>query len=143
MIISAEERLRAAVARNNPVREEFGDPIDPRLECSLGRARVRYDITEAEYQAGVKWRNVHAAYMRSITDPDDMSDDDCERAKAAYMRGVKILESQDISERYCKRKRVLHAVNALAVFDEPEALGDMAFTVAAAKVGLQALSTSF
>lgn len=135
MLISAEERLRSAVANNNSKRRDFGDPLDHRLECALGRARVKNELSEAEYQAGVKWRNVHLAYMRSIMDPDQLSDDECEKAAISYGRGVKILEREG--------KRVLHAVNAVAVFDEPEELGDREFTLAAAKIGLQALSISF
>jgi hypothetical protein len=52
--------------------------------------------------------------------------------KRKYMAGVKLLEA-------CG-KRVLHAVNAVAVFEEPEELGDFEFTARAAKTGLAALA---
>jgi hypothetical protein len=52
------------------------------------------------------------------------------------MRGVEILEAQDITRKYAKRKRVLHAVNALCVYGELDELGHQEYTMAAAKVGL-------
>lgn len=92
-------------------------------------------FTQAEYIAGEKWRNTYLRYLKSFED-DDMSDEECEAAKSAYMRGVEILEAQDLSKPYCKRKRVLHAVNALCVYGEPDELGHTEFTAAAAKIGL-------
>ena len=38
-------------------------------------------------------------------------------------------------------KRVFHAVNSIAVYEEPESLGDQEFTIAAAKIGLTALAS--
>lgn len=98
---------------------------------SLASAR----FTDAEYRAAEKWRNVFLKYLQSLHD-DEMSDADCEVARAEYMRGVEILEAQDLTKPYCKRKRVLHAVNALCVYGEPDELGQTEFTEAAAKVGL-------
>lgn len=110
-------------------------------------------FTEAELLAAEKWRNVYLAYLRSISD-DEMPDDKCEAAKAAYLRGVEILEAQDLSrtyrtpdgrlrDDYKKRKRVFHAVNAVCVYGEPDELGDRDFIMAAAKVGLADLAKSF
>jgi hypothetical protein len=100
-------------------------------------------FTEAELLAAEKWRNTYLAYMRSLED-SDISDERCEAAKSDYMRGIKILEAQDLSKKpYCKRKRVLHAVNAVCVYGEPEELGDRDFILAAAKVGLADLARNF
>ena len=38
-------------------------------------------------------------------------------------------------------KRVFHAVNSIAVYEEPESLGDQQFTYTAAKIGLTALAS--
>lgn len=133
--ITADDRARIRTALNNPNRKDAIDPLDPRLECTIGRTRTKGQISEAEYNAGVKWRTTHSAYMHSIMSPDDLSDDDCEKARKAYERGMKILEANG--------KRVLHAVNAIAVFDEPEELGDFEYTLTAARIGLSALATSF
>jgi hypothetical protein len=92
-------------------------------------------FTPAECLAGERWRTTYLMYLRSLED-DDMPDADCEEAKACYMRGVEILEGQDLSKPYCKRKRVFHAVNAVCVYGEPDELGDHAMINAAAKVGL-------
>lgn len=134
-VVTADDRSRTRTALNNPKRRDFPDPLDPRLECTLGRVRADGQISEPEYNAGVKWRTAHAAYMHSIVSPDDLSDDDCERAAKGYKRGVAILEQRG--------KRVLHAVNAIAVFDEPEELGDFEYTLQAAKIGLSALAIAF
>jgi hypothetical protein len=99
-------------------------------------------FTEAERLAGERWRNVYLQYLKSLED-DDMSDGDCEIAKAAFMRGIAILEGQDLSKRYCKRKRVVHAVNAVCVYGEPDELGDHKMINAAAKVGLADLARYF
>lgn len=111
-------------------------------ESSLRRLRENRKISEQEYLAGEKWRNVYLAYLQSIgapapygSNPDEISDQDCEQVALAYKRGVKILEGRG--------KRVLHAVNSLSVFEDPEELGDFNYTLAAAKVGFSALSTEF
>ena len=99
-------------------------------------------FSAAELLAAEKWRDIYLAYMRSIID-DETPDDKCEAAKVAYMRGVEILESQDLTKPYCKRKRVLHAVNAVCVYGEPDELGHQDYTLAAAKVGLGDLARLF
>jgi hypothetical protein len=134
------ERNRADVERayrasEMPHRCEHEDPLDPRLECQLGRLAATGQISEPEYQAGVKWRNVHAAYMHSIQAPEDMTDEQCEVAARAYERGLAFLEAQG--------SRVMHAVNSIAVYEDPEELGDYQFTITAARVGLAALAVSF
>jgi hypothetical protein len=106
----------------------------------LGRLAHAGRITRAEYEAGVRWRDVYLGYLKSIGAPepygheslDAYSDELCEELKRKYMAGVKLLEA-------CG-KRVWHAVNAVAVFEEPEELGDFEFTSKAAKIGLAALA---
>lgn len=150
---------RISQAESYPHRRNFSDPLDHRLECALGRLRALNRISEAEYLAGVKWRNAYNAWINSIESPDEMSDDECEAAKVSYLRGLKILEARDPSqlvrrkwragaERYeaaniSKRKRVVHAVNAIAVFDDPNGLGDPEFTLDAARIGLADLARWF
>lgn len=126
---------RALTASESPHRRDFADPLDPRLECRLGRLRVSDQISEAEYLGGVKWRGVHQAYMHSIQSPEDLTDEQCELAVKAYERGRSIMKSQG--------ERVLHAVNAIVVYEDPEELGDYQFTVTAARIGLSALASRF
>lgn len=95
-------------------------------------------FTENELLAAERWRNVYLNYLRSISD-EEMPDDQCEAAKIKYMAGLAILEVQDLERPYCKRKRVLHSVNAVCVYGEPEELGDRNYILAAAKVGLRDL----
>ncbi len=135
MLLTTAEFERVDLARQNPNRRDAEYPLDPRLESLLGRMRVKNRITESEYQAGVKWRNSYTSYIHSIERPDDLTDDECENASEAYHRGIKILEA--------KGKRVLHAVNSIAVFEDPEELGDFEYTLKAAQIGLAALATSF
>jgi len=125
---------------------------DERREVSESKFPVPLStsvFTPSELLAAEKWRNVYLRYMRSIVD-GEVPDTECEAAKVAYMRGVEILEAQDISkiyrtpqgrvrDDYKKRKRALHAVNALCVYGEPDELGHQEFTMAAAKVGLKSL----
>jgi hypothetical protein len=124
----------------NPKRRDFSDPLDSRLECTLGRMRVRGQITEAEYQAGVKWRGVYSRWLKSIESPEDVTDSDAAEAQKKYLRGIEILEAFDGARKYKKRKRVVHAVNSVCVFEDPEELGDFEFTAAAAKIGLADLA---
>lgn len=122
-------------------------------ECPLGRLFVGNKITQAEYQAGIRWRTAYLAYLESIGAPHpfptaidldgalitgaapEMSDDECELAAKLHRQGIKILKA-------CGT-RVLHAVNAVAVYEEPEELGDFEYTAKAAKIGLAALAASF
>lgn len=129
-----EDFDRVERASQNPNRRDFSDPLDSRLECPLGRLRVNKKITEEEYQAGVKWRTIYNAYMRTIRNPEDCKDEECLDAQEDFRRGLKILEAHG--------NRVYHAVNAVAVYEEPEELGDFEFTSSAAKIGLAALAAA-
>jgi hypothetical protein len=138
-----DDRQRLNEALKNPKRRAAPDPLDPRLESPLGRARIAGDISEYEFNAGVKWRNAHSLYMRSIMKPEDLTEERCETALKDYQRGIKILLNCGNPPPGKRSVRVLHAVNAIAVFDEPEELGDFEFTLKAARVGLSALSLAF
>lgn len=127
-----EDFDRIERASQNPFRREAKDPLDARLECPLGRLRVHGQITEPEYQAGVKWRTVYSLYLQAIQAPDEMSEDACDVAHKAFERGLKLLEGQG--------KRILHALNAICVFEEPEELGDFEFTSGAARAGMSVLA---
>lgn len=99
-------------------------------------------IPRAWYDAGDRWRKVYLDYLASIGSPspygnsgsslDSFSDERCEELADKYRQGVEILEK-------CG-KGVLHAVNALAVFGEPDELGDPERTFERAKRGLSALA---
>jgi hypothetical protein len=131
-----EDSDRLERALRNPKRREFADPLDSRLECTLGRMRVRGQITEAEYQAGVAWRGAYSRWLKSIESPEEVTESDADAAQKKYRRGLEILEAFDGSNTYKKRKRVVHAVNSVCVFEDPEELGDFEFTAKAAKIGL-------
>lgn len=123
-------------------RDTYFSPQDCN-ECPLGRLAASGKISKAEYQAGVKWRTVYLGYLQSIGAPQpygasdriDLSDEDCEHFAKSHKRGCEILNALG--------KRVFHAVNAIAVFEEPESLGDLEFTAAAAQRGLAALAQHF
>lgn len=113
---------------------------DERLGSLLGRLRFENRITEPEYQAGLKWHKTYWAWIKSIQEPDECGDEYCEIAKASYLRGLAVLESAIPGK---KRTRVVHAVNAVAVFEEPEELGEFEYTLRAARVGLSDLAAKF
>ena len=127
-----EDFDRVERASQNPNRRDHWDPLDHKLECPLGRLRAKCIISEAEYEAGVRWRTIFNTYMRTIQEPDEYKDDACWDAQDAFRRGLKILEAHG--------NRVYHAVNAIVVYEEPEELGDFEFTSSAAKIGLDALA---
>lgn len=120
---------------------EYFSPQDYK-SSPLGRMAHDGWINRAEYEAGDRWREVYIGYLRTIGAPDPygcddealsaMPDDVCEKYARRYRDGVKILER-------CG-KRVLHAVNAIAVYGEPDELADFEYTAKAAKVGLAALA---
>jgi len=107
-------------------------------QSPLGRLAVSGAITQREYEAGRRWHNIYSQYLRCIGAPapygsaEMPGDDECETWTALFKRGRQLLEA--------KGKRVFHAVNAIAVYEEPEEYGDSEFKVAAAKVGLSALA---
>ena len=128
-----------------PHRIDFDHPNDHRAECPLGRLRLRNIISEAEYQAGCRWREIYHNWLRSIYAPDPFGggeqlepkeqwdDEMCEDIARAAKLGVSILKQQGT--------RVFHATNAIVVYEEPEELGED--TAMAAKVGLAALARVF
>lgn len=116
---------------------------DQRNGSLLGRLCFERRITQAEYIAGGKWCKAYLAWIKSIEAPEEMTQDECASARSDYEKGLKILESPDATNRYQKRKRVVHAVNSIAVFEDPEELGDFEFTLKAARVGLEDLASRF
>lgn len=128
--------------------EEVGGspPIgeDQRNGSLLGRLRFERRITHAEYIAGGKWCKAYLAWIKSIEAPEEMTQDECVSARKDYEKGLEILEGRTPTQwGYQKRKRVVHAVNSVAVFEDPEELGDFEFTLKAARVGLQDLASQF
>jgi hypothetical protein len=156
--ISAEREIldpRSEIAKVQPHRRDFPDPLDVRLECPLGRLSVSGVISEREYKAGCQWRAIYHSWLCSIGAPNpfpsalglggggssqeplsSVFDDEREEAIArAFKLGASVLKD-------CGH-RVFHAVNAIAVYEEPEELGDFEYTSRAAKIGLAALADLF
>lgn len=155
------EDPRSDIAKQQPHRRDLdeSDRLDEKAECPLGRLRLKGDITEAEYQAGVRWRNLYHSWLCSIGAPnpfpaavdwggsfsegqallsqasDEWDDERCEAIAKSFKIHEAVLKRLGI--------RVFHAVNAIAVYEEPEELGDFEFTTYAAKKGLAALANIF
>lgn len=150
------EDPRSYTARLQPHRRNLADPLDPRAECPLGRMSLRGQITLAEYEAGCRWRSIYHNWLQSIGAPnpfpaaidwggshsegqaplssvsDELDDERAEAIAKAFKSGESTLKKLGV--------RVFHAVNAVAVYEEPEELGDFEFTAKAAKKGLAALA---
>lgn len=132
---STGDRERERLAGSMPHRRGFADPLDPKLECPLGRLAARGIITRDELLAAEAWRNIHLAYLSYIQAPEEFDDALAEEIEHKYKRGLAILMD-------CGR-RVFHAVSALAVYEDPEELGDFEYTSRAAKIGFAALAKRF
>jgi hypothetical protein len=147
---------RVFVAFDQPHRRGAIDPLDTRHESPLGRLRLSGRLTEREYNAGCRWRNIYFNWLRSIGAPNPhpaaidygavvndqepmsgaVNDDERDEAIAkAFKGGEQVLKKLG--------PRVFHAVGAVAVYEEPEELGDFQFTARAAKLGLAALAEHF
>ena len=146
---------RSSVVDKNPIRRGRPDPLDPRLECPLGRLRLDGKISDSEYYAGCRWRRIYLDWLSSIGAPNpfpraidydsyteaqeslgsNLDDEDAELIAKAFRAGETVLKRLG--------PRVFHSVNAIAVYEEPEELGDFEFTAAAAKKGLAALAEVF
>jgi hypothetical protein len=146
---------RVFVAFDQPHRRDALDPLDPKHESPLGRLRLSGRITEREYNAGCQWRSIYFNWLHSIGAPNPnpaaidygavsseqgpmsaVDDDERDEAIAKAFKG---------GEAVLKRlgPRAFHAVSAIAVYEEPEELGDFQFTARAAKIGLAALAEHF
>lgn len=134
------EDPRVEEALRNPFRRKYKargfEPLDVRIESPLGRMLLDKRITEPEYNAGCQWRGIYADWLHSIScDPDDVSDAKAEATAKSFKSGVRVLKALG--------DRVFHAVNAVAVYEETEDLGDFEFTAEAARRGLHALTALF
>ena len=134
-----QDKNRLSAAEQNPLRAPSNDPLDHRLGDQLGRILLRGLINRQQYEAGHRWGEVYHQYLRCIGAPSLsgfsdalQSDDECERWTMLFRHGRKVLEE--------KGKRVFHAVNQIAVYEEPEEYGDSDFRIEAAKIGLTALA---
>jgi hypothetical protein len=153
------EDPRAATAKSYPHRQNLDDPLDFKAECPLGRMRLRSQISEAEYEAGCRWRNIYHSWLCSIGAPNpfpaaidwtgSFSEGQAPLSSGdnalADERDEAIAKAFKIGEAVLKKLgcRVFHAVNAVAVYEETEDLGDFEFTARAAKIGLKALAEIF
>jgi hypothetical protein len=112
-------------------------------------------ITEKEYDAGVRWRSIYYQWLNSIGAPDPHSGKMHLEANESSRADLVVSMSDERAESVAKSfkmwadvlkrlgPRVFHAVNAIAVYEEPEELGDFKFTAHAAKKGLAALAARF
>jgi hypothetical protein len=92
-------------------------------------------LSEDEYQAGCRWRNIYANWLKAIDAPPDLSDEAAEAFERSYKIGAAALLKLG--------RNVFDSVNALAVYEEPEELGGFWFTARAARRGLRLLSEIF
>jgi len=103
----------------------------------LGHLLDQREISQAEYNAGYRWGQTYHKYLICIgAPPHDAksyelpSDKECRECTNDFEKYSKILIDEG--------KRVFHAVNAVAVYEDTE-YGDPEFRIGAAKIGLQAL----
>ena len=106
----------------------------------LGKLLEAREISQDEYNAGYRWGQIYLKYLICIgAPPHDSksyelpSDDECSKSTSDFTKYSQILIDHG--------KRVFHAVNAVAVYDDDE-YGDPKFRIAAAKIGLKALAAS-
>lgn len=137
--ITAEREIedpRLEDALKNPLRRRYEardiDPLDPRIESSLGRMLLDKRITEAEYAAGCRWRKIYENWLLCLEASSDLSDEDAEDFERRYKTGAAVLQKLG--------RRVFDSVNAVCVYEQPEELGDFEFTAEAARRGLHALA---
>lgn len=130
---------RLDAARKNNIREWWykhgGDPLNERLECPLGRLRLGGFLSEKEYEAGCKWRTIYRNWLEAIEAPSDLSDEKAESYEQAFRVGQSALMKLG--------RRIFDAVNAVAVYEEPEELGEFYFTARSAKIGFTELASIF
>jgi hypothetical protein len=142
---------RSGSALGNPIRrawqEQGGDPLDERLECPLGRLRLGGFLSEAEYEAGCKWRTIYHNWLKAIEAPSDLSDEKAESYEQAFKIGQRALIDAGKhvykSGRSIKYRRIFDSVNALVVYESPEELGDFKSVAEYARQGLRVLVAIF
>ncbi len=103
-----------------PHRSTAGDNrLDARLESTLGRLYFDGYISEAEYDAGIRYGRIALLYLQSIDAPepygdgDDLrqfTDDECFKRKIIYSQARTILKS---AGQNCAR-----AVDRIAIYGE-------------------------
>ena len=153
--LAYQERLE--IARKNPNRRNLAkfehELLDQRLESPLGRLAFKGIITQDQYDAGRRWHETYLKYLACIGAPLKLTGGPALDPDEPRGVGDNALPPLHVcilwTDRYNKGKtilmacgkRVFHAVNSIAVYEEPESLGDQQFTIAAAKVGLTALAS--
>ena len=157
--VSARElKEREDLATQQPHRRKVpeAERLKPEAECILGRLLLNRKITQAEYDAGCRWRDIYFNWLHSIGAPNpfpaavDWNNSDFTQSPMNSNliddeRAESIAKAFRVGERALKNlgRRVFDSVNAIAVYEEPEELGDFNATVAAAKKGLSALAEIF
>lgn len=99
-------------------------------------------ISEAEYLVGDTWRGIYLHYLASIGAPSPYGGDveaftqaDCKSYADDVKKGNEAMDAIG--------RRTRHAVNAIAVYEDPEELGNFELTARAAQKGLAALVLVF
>jgi hypothetical protein len=156
--VSARElKERDDLAIKQPHRKKVPESEREKREAEspLGRLLLNKKISQAEYDAGCRWRDIYFNWLRSIGAPNpfpravDLNNSDFQRPYNSNFiddeRAEAITKAFRIGERTLKNlgRRVFDSVNAIAVYEEPEELGDFNSTALAAKKGLAALAEIF
>lgn len=126
-VMGLRERLDRAAEM--PHRKPAGDNrLDARLSSELGRLFFSGEISEAEYEAGVKYAKLGLEYLESTDAPKPyggelysdngmptgiipVSDDECLRRKIDFMAAKKVLKPVG--------KRCEIVVDRVCIYDEP------------------------
>lgn len=108
------------------------------LAVLFGRGQISHE----EYLAGHEWRVLYLHYLASIGAPApyggdvaSFTDAECQDYADKVARGHAAMDTVG--------RRAKHAVNAIAVYEEAEELGDFELTALAAQKGLAALVLVF
>lgn len=112
---------------------------EPREQSQLWTLLRSGQISREEFTAGCQWHEIYHRYLACIGAPgypqetqNMPSDAECEKWTDKFIFCRRVLEREG--------KRVFHATNAIAVYEEPPEYGDNIYRVDAARVGLAALS---
>ncbi len=94
---------REIVAAGMPHRSKLPKELqtDEKAESSLGRMRLRGQITELQFTAGERWRGVVGSYLATIGPPralagrgygQEMDDEEAERRKRECFEGIEAIK---------------------------------------------------
>lgn len=125
-----EEQFRLDRAADMPHRKLAGDNrLDARLESGLGRLFFNGEITQDEYEAGVKYGSFGLLYLETIDAPDPYGgelapivDDVCLTRKVNFLTARKAI--RDTAGKPAD-KRWLTVLDRVTIYDEPLRDGEL------------------